>query len=153
MPDRPLLFCYDGSDDAKHAIAAAASLLTAREAVVLSVWQDAKAMPAFAWATPVANMDEVFAAARAGAERVAEDGVRAAEAAGFTARPVVAEAAGPVWQAIVRAAEEEDVAAIVMGSRGLSAVGSVLIGSVSSGVVHHSGRPTLVVRRAEELAD
>jgi hypothetical protein len=29
MPDRPLLLCYEGSDDAKHATSEAASAVTA----------------------------------------------------------------------------------------------------------------------------
>jgi nucleotide-binding universal stress UspA family protein len=32
-----------------------------------------------------------------------------------------------------------------MGSRGLTGVRSMLLGSVSSAVVHHADRPTLVV--------
>jgi nucleotide-binding universal stress UspA family protein len=36
-----------------------------------------------------------------------------------------------------------------MGSRGLSGVRSLLLGSVSSGVTHHATRPTLVVRRTD----
>src|SRR5215218_3496105 len=50
MPNRPLLLCYDGSENAKHAIREAAALLAPRKAVVLSVWQDATAIPSLAWA-------------------------------------------------------------------------------------------------------
>ena len=35
--DRPILICYDGSDEAHRAIAAAANLLPGRSAVVLNV--------------------------------------------------------------------------------------------------------------------
>jgi nucleotide-binding universal stress UspA family protein len=149
--DRPLLLCYDGSDDAKHAIREAAHMFGPRRALVLSVWQDAAAMPAFAWAGAAAlpDLEEVFAAAREGAGRMAEDGAGIARAAGFEASPVVGEAQGPVWNAIVDAAEAHDAGTVVLGSRGLTGLKSVLLGSVSSGVVHHSRRPTFVVPHAE----
>jgi nucleotide-binding universal stress UspA family protein len=35
----------------------------------------------------------------------------------------------------------------VMGSRGLTGVRSMLLGSVSNAVVHHTERPTLVIHR------
>ena len=65
--------------------------------------------------------------------------------AGLEAEPVAMEATGPVWQSIVKRAREQDAAAIVMGSRGLTGVGSILLGSVSSAVTRHADRPTLVV--------
>jgi nucleotide-binding universal stress UspA family protein len=34
-----------------------------------------------------------------------------------------------------------------MGSRGLTGLRSLLLGSVSSAVVHHTARPTLVIPR------
>ncbi len=37
--DGPLLICYDGSEDAKHAIESAGTLLAARPALVLTVWE------------------------------------------------------------------------------------------------------------------
>ena len=149
VPDRPVLICYDGSDDAKHAISEAAKLLGPRTALVLSVWQDAAAIPAFAWAAPMPDLDDLLSAAREGARRVAAEGVEAAGAAGFAATPLVVESGGPVSGAVVEAADAHDVAAIVMGSRGLSGVKSVLMGSVSSGVVHHATRPVVVVRRTD----
>lgn len=86
---------------------------------------------------------------REAAARSADEGVAHAERAALAASPLVVEATGPIWEAIVRTADEHDVSAIVMRSRGLSAV-KVLLGSVSSGVVHHAHRPTLVVPPAEE---
>jgi hypothetical protein len=43
------------------------------------------------------------------------------------------------------------VAAIVMGSRGLTGVRSMLLGSVSNAVVHHTERPTLVIHRPNSV--
>jgi nucleotide-binding universal stress UspA family protein len=37
------------------------------------------------------------------------------------------------------------VSTIVLGSRGLTGLRSVLLGSVSTAVVHHADRPTLVI--------
>ena len=149
MPDRPVLLSYDGSEDAKHAISEAATLLGPRSALVLTVWQDAAGIPSFAWAAPIPDLDALLSAVREGARRVADEGVELARAAGFTATPLVVESAGPVWVGVVDAADEHDVAAIVMGSRGLSGVKSLLMGSVSNAVVHHATRPVLVVRRSD----
>lgn len=52
-----------------------------------------------------------------------------------------------VWSAIVRIAEEQDAALIVVASRGHSGLRATLLGSVSDGVVHHATRPVLVVPR------
>jgi nucleotide-binding universal stress UspA family protein len=148
MPDRPVLLCYDASEDAKHAISEAGRLFGPGPALVLSVWQDARAIPSFAWAAPM-DFGELLEAARQGADRVAAEGAQAAEAAGFTATPLVVESLGPVWQRIVAVATERDVEAIALGSRGLSGVKAALIGSVSSAVVQHATCPTLVVHRPE----
>jgi len=47
---------------------------------------------------------------------------------------------------IVRVAEEEGCDLIVVGSRGLGALKSLLLGSVSDHVVHHAHCPVLIVR-------
>jgi nucleotide-binding universal stress UspA family protein len=146
MPDKPLLLCFDGSENAKHAIREAAALLAPRRAVVLTVWQDAAAIPSLAWAAAaLPDLEDVFAAARDGAMRMAEEGAGIARATGFDAIAIVAEAKGPIWAAVEQSAEEHDASAIVVGSRGLSGIKSLLLGSVSSGIVHHALRPTLVV--------
>ena len=146
MPNHPLLLCYDGSENAKHAIREAASLLGPRPALVLSVWQDAAAIPSLAWAgAALPDLQEVLAAARDGAVRMAEEGAGIARATGFDATAIVAEAKGPIWMAVEQEAEVHDVDAIVVGSRGLSGMKSLLLGSVSSGVVHHALRPIIVV--------
>jgi nucleotide-binding universal stress UspA family protein len=144
---QPLLLCYDGSENAKRAIREAARLLAPRPAVVLSVWQDAAAIPSLAWAGgSVPDLEDLLTAAREGAERMAEEGAGIARATGFVVTTRVAEAKGPIWMAVEEVAEEHDADAIVVGSRGFSGIKSLLLGSVSSGIVHHSLRPTIVVR-------
>ena len=151
--DSPLLICYDGSDDAKHAIESAGSLLAARPAVVVTVWQPTAALGSFAWSGATASMVNFVELDRAGAEdgaRIAEEGVRFARTAGLEAEPLAIKAGGPVWETIVETADRHDAAAIVMGSRGLTGVRSMLLGSVSSAVVHHADRPTLVIHRPSD---
>jgi nucleotide-binding universal stress UspA family protein len=90
---------------------------------------------------------------RAAAEdggRVAGDGAQIAQEAGLEAEPLAVEATGPVWKTIVETADRHEAATIVMGSRGLTGVRSVLLGSVSSAFAHHADRPTLIVHRCSE---
>ena len=151
--NNPLLICYDGSDDARHAIASAASLLAARSALVVTVWQPTAALGSFAWSGATASMVNFVELDRAGAEdggRIAEEGVRIAQQAGLEAEPLAIKATGPVWKTIIETADRHDAAAIVMGSRGLTGVRSMLLGSVSGAVVHHADLPTLVIHRPSD---
>jgi nucleotide-binding universal stress UspA family protein len=117
----------------------------------LTVWQPTAALGSFSWEGQAAGMVDFVELDRAGAEdagRIAEEGVRLAREAGLEAEPLAIKAAGPVWKTIVETADAQEAAAIVMGSRGLTGVRSMLLGSVSSAVVHHADRPTLVVHGA-----
>ena len=148
--DGPLLLCYDGSEDAKHAIEHAGRLLGGRDALVVTVWQPTPALGSFAFAGATDSMFDFVEVNRAAADlggRVAGDGVRIAQQAGLHAEPVAVEATGPVWKTIVEIADRYDAATIVMGSRGLTGLQSMLLGSVSSAIVHHADRPTLVIRQ------
>jgi nucleotide-binding universal stress UspA family protein len=53
---------------------------------------------------------------------------------------------GETVETIVGLANEGDADLIVLGSRGRGAAMSALLGSVSNGVLHHAGRPVLIVR-------
>jgi nucleotide-binding universal stress UspA family protein len=52
---------------------------------------------------------------------------------------------GVPFQEIVRIADEEDVGMIVLGTHGRSAIGEVLLGSVSQEVVRRARQSILVV--------
>ncbi len=54
--------------------------------------------------------------------------------------------AGPPATKIIEAAKKWEADLIVMGSHGRSKIGSLLLGSVSQGVLHHAPCPVLVVR-------
>ena len=148
--DGPLLICYDGSEDARHAIERAGNLLPDRHALVLTVWQPIVGGASLAWAgmgISGVNSVELDREAAEEGSRIANEGVRIAQGAGLRAEPVVVEATGPVWKTIVDIADEHDAAMIIMGSRGLTGVRSMLLGSVSNALAHHAERPTLVIRQ------
>jgi nucleotide-binding universal stress UspA family protein len=153
--DGPLLLCFDGSDDAKRAIERAGALFAGRHALVVTVWQPIADLGDFAWTGATAGQVNVVELNRGAGEdggRVADEGVRIALEAGLKAEPLAVEATGSVSRTIVETADRYDAAAIVMGSRGLTGVRSMLLGSVSSAVVHHADRPTLVIRRPSDDA-
>ena len=100
------------------------------------------------------NFVELDRAAAEDGSRIAHEGVRIAQQAGLEAEPIAVKATGPVWKTILEVADGRRVSTIVMGSRGLTGVRSMLLGSVSSAVVHHAERPTLVVHRSsDDVAD
>jgi nucleotide-binding universal stress UspA family protein len=148
-----LVFAYDGSDLAKLAIEEAGRLFadTAREAVVLTVWQpfDVGFVPAGELQVDAAQIVQVrrAAAATAGA------GASLAEAQGFRATAAELEAA-PTWKGIADFAEERDASLIVLGSHGRSGFPGILFGSVAAAVAAHSQRSVLIVhRRSDSKAD
>jgi nucleotide-binding universal stress UspA family protein len=150
-----LLVCYDGSDDAKYAIETAATLFRGGHALVISAWQRLAGLDSIAWAGEPAGMVNSADLDRAAAEhasRLAEEGVCIAHEAGLDAEPVPIEANGPIWKTIVEAAAAHNASAIVVGSRGLTGLRAMLLGSVSSAVAHHAGRPTLVIHRPDDLS-
>jgi nucleotide-binding universal stress UspA family protein len=151
--DGPLLLCYDGSEDAKHAIEHAGRLLGGRDALVVTVWQPTPALGSSASAGATDGTFDFVELDRAAAdlgERVARDGVRIAQQAGLHAKPVAVEATGPVWKTIVEIADRHDAAIIAMGSRGLTGLRPMFQENVSTAIVHHADRPTLIIRQSTQ---
>jgi nucleotide-binding universal stress UspA family protein len=147
---RPILLCDDGSGAAARAVRDAGEVLGGRDALVLFVWQSVARNPLAAMAGGLALLPEdVDERSAATAAEAAEQATERARQAGFDARPLVAEAVGPVWQTILDTARERDAAVIVVGARGFSGVQKVLLGSVSEKVVRHADRPVLVMHPAD----
>jgi len=152
-PSGPVLIAYDGSPDARAAIAAAGRLVSVRRAVVVHVWSSLvrhtstgrtiEAAPMKEFRAFVSDYDRIFAEA---AESEAAEGVALAREAGFEVSGETLESDGSAWHAIADAAERHAAALIVTGSRGRGRVASALLGSVSSGLVHNAETPTLVIR-------
>ncbi len=143
-----ILIAYDGSDDARSAVEHTAQLWPGQQATVLSVWETFAEVITHASTGFVAGMadyDEIDAAseklagdrAREGAELASSNGLQA------TARARVQEST--TAEAILAEAAEIGAEVIVVGPRGLGDVRSLLRGSVSHALVHHTTVPVLVV--------
>ena len=150
---KPILLCFDGSQDAATAIASAGQLLGPRPAVLITVCEPIKLWspsdPATILDAPIGKMlsktlelDEI---ADEATQDEVDRGVELARAAGFQAQGRIAH--GKPWRAICDLADEVDAAAIVLGARGLSRVQSALLGSVSANVSAHAGRPVLIIHQ------
>jgi nucleotide-binding universal stress UspA family protein len=147
---RPILIAYDGSDCAALAIDRVAEEFGPRKVIVLVVSEGLERVPFFGTAgVPVEpeTMELLTEAARQGAEETAERGAERARGLGLDATVAIAEG-GPIWSAIVEAADHYDAAVIALGSRGLSGVKHALLGSVSGAVAHHSHRSVFIVHSA-----
>jgi nucleotide-binding universal stress UspA family protein len=144
--DKPVLFCYDGSDGSKTALAAAVEWIKPADAVVLTVWTPAALLLARAGSFVVAipNEGEVDQQEAASAQQIAEEGAAGARKRGYNAIARVAQAGESVAKTIDEVAEDLDAGLIVCGQRGRGAVGSVLLGSVSHALAAHTKRPVLI---------
>ena len=150
MSTAPILICYDGSDDSKQAVSRAGELFAGRRAIVLHVWEPLKEV---ASAPPVLGLhgmleeglSEMDRIGEEVSQRTAREGNDQAQAAGLDAEPLSVSGSGRAWRNILKIAREREVQAIVLGQRGIGGTERLLLGSVSTAVVHHADRPVVIV--------
>jgi nucleotide-binding universal stress UspA family protein len=140
------VFAYDGSEDARRAVAAAHDLLAVDRAIIVHV--RVIPPPPIIGADPAGDESAPTEhTTPEQADRIANDGVDVATEAGFEAESVVttADSTTGVWKTILDVADERGAVAIVAGHRGLSRFRSAVLGSISNGLVNHAHLPILVV--------
>ena len=145
-----VLICYDGSADAKAAIEQAGDFLEGHPATVLTVWEPfvealSRTPAALGMTVGIGNVNEIDKATRENAEQLAREGAELACNAGLNAQPRVCARVSSVANAILCEADEVGASAIVIGSRGLSGLSSLLVGSVSHAIIQHADRAVIVV--------
>ncbi len=150
-----ILICYDGSADAQAAIDQVAELMPGCEVTVLTIWETLlETMTrngALGAGLGMVGMEDDAGAdstIRRAADDTAAQGAQRASAAGLVAQPRIADRKGDMAAAILTAAGDVDAGLIVLGTRGLAGVKSLVLGSVSRAVLHHSDRAVMVVPSA-----
>jgi nucleotide-binding universal stress UspA family protein len=137
-----ILLATDGSEGAEHAARAAIDLSKRTEAKLHAAHARVP-LPHFAYPSLVSARYHPPYEDRA--RRILDEQVGRIEQAGGTVSGAHLVEGRPA-DAILDLAERIGADLIVVGSRGLGSIKSLLIGSVSLGVVHHTDRPVLVVR-------
>ncbi len=148
-----LLLADDGSPAAEAATHAAGALFPGAGAVVLTVRKDPLRLVEVSASARIAVPDAVISEGAAALDKetaaialaTVTEGTERATAAGLDARPRMVDEPGSPWRAIRRVAEEIGADVIVCGSRGQSGLSRAFLGSTSSALLHHAGRPVLVV--------
>jgi nucleotide-binding universal stress UspA family protein len=152
-PDGATMIAYDGSPAARQAVAETARLLPGRKALVVHAWESPLRHSVSGRAltgAPLPEIREVTAdlesALRETAEATAREGADLGDRSGLAADAEAVESDSSAWRALSDAARLRDAAVVVVGSQGHGLASSVLLGSVSAGLVHHAERPLLVIR-------
>jgi nucleotide-binding universal stress UspA family protein len=139
-----ILVAFDGSETAlrglRHAISLARSMHDAAIHLV-HAHHPPETDGAIAIYVPVEKMAELQ---RAHSEGVLADGLALLAGSGVphTSEVLV----GNLGAAIAQCADERKCDLIVMGTRGMSAIGNLLMGSVSTRVVHFANVPVTLVK-------
>jgi nucleotide-binding universal stress UspA family protein len=145
--DRPVLFCYDGSEGSKAALSVAVELVMhPADAVVLVVWTPVALQLARGGSllAAVPNEGEIDDEESAAAQRLADEGAEAARSRGYNASARIVRANESVARAIREIAREIDARLIVCGQRGRGPIAAAVLGSVSHQLSAHAERPVLI---------
>jgi nucleotide-binding universal stress UspA family protein len=141
-PQGPILFAYDGFEDAKEAIRQTGrQFRRGSAALVLTVWKPFAAMPFASTPSTPGGLDRTI---EREARRIAKEGARLARVCGFDAEPV-AERSDSIWKRIIQSAEEHHASVVVLGGHGRTGTQRVAIGSVAAAASEHTARPVLIV--------
>ena len=92
------------------------------------------------------ELQAYFASARQKAKPIVDGVVKSAEAKDVKATGIIRDKAFSVVETIIDQATKNKVDLIVIGTRGITGLKKLLLGSVSSGVVDHAPCSVLVIR-------
>ena len=151
-----ILIAYDGSADAQAAVDRAGELLKGQPATVLTVWErlvDVVARSGAGMPIGEVDYDRLDRSSEDQARQRAEEGAERAQRAGLKPRARTSVRENSVAATILAQADDVGASAIVMGSRGLTGLKSLLLGSVSHGVLQHADRPVIVVPSPTAVAE
>jgi nucleotide-binding universal stress UspA family protein len=145
-----ILVCYDGSPDAQTAVDRAGELLPGENATILTVWEPfasvmSRTGASLGYGSGAVDADEIDEASRQSAKARADEGVERAKSAGLDAHARTKPRADTVAETILSEADMLGAKAIVVGTRGLTGLRSLFLGSVSHAVLQHADRPVMVV--------
>jgi nucleotide-binding universal stress UspA family protein len=139
---RNILAAIDGSPDAEQALTQAVDL-AASEHARLTLFSAVNMPPPVAYSGVAGDVaSELIKDAEADTERILRAALQRVPDDVSVTTIISSEPARP---ALLRQLEQGDHDLLVMGSRGRGAVRSVLLGSVSHYVLHHSPVPVLIV--------
>ena len=139
-----VLLSVDGSPDSRKAVRLACELARVHGSAVLVV--HGRDVPFIAPSPrPAAPRVELWETEEE-AQKLVDDAVSELQEAGITARGRVLPGQGRVGYKVLEAAVEDDTSLIVLGSRGMSRLEEVMIGSVAHKIVHLAKCPVLLAR-------
>lgn len=139
-----ILIAVDGSEHAMRAIEAVGSMARSSldlEATLLCVSPE----PIFYGSYTAATIQKIEDEQVIQQNAILAKAMAQAQAAGLKVI-APARAYGVIANEIVRAAKDRQVDQIVMGTRGMGAVGNMLLGSAAQRVLHQSPVPVLLVK-------
>ncbi len=146
---KKVLVPVDGSEYSKYAVEYTADLINKEnwEVIVLHVIPSLEEFGIESVAPP-ALVEQLLQELRENAKKIVEEAADVFRQKGFKVQTMVKE--GHVGKTIVETAKELDVDLIAMGTRGLSGLKALILGSVARYVANHAHCPVLVVRKKEK---
>lgn len=145
---RTVLLCYDGSEQARHAVTVAAAMFPGARTHVLHIWEPIERIVArYAVLAPFMGeeLSEADASVETESAKVAAAGAALAQEAGLVASSRTAELETTVWAAVLAVAAEIDADVIVTGTRSLHGLREMVANTLSHALIQHSPRPVLAI--------